>query len=302
MAVIRERYTLVQEPLDHPPSQRELQQGFAEADAVITTLAERVDHAVLACADRLQIIANYAVGYNNIDVVAAGQKGIVISNTPDVLTDATADLTWALMLASARRVAEGDRWLRTGQWTGWAPTQMLGGDVSGKTLGIIGMGRIGQAVALRATGFQMPVLYTNRRPVTVPVGVSWNKGSLDEVLTQSDFISLHVPLTDATRHLIGVHELQTMKPTAFLINTSRGPVIDEAALVSALVSGRIAGAGLDVYEHEPAVHPSLATLSNVVLLPHLGSATLRTRMRMGMICLDNIAAVLAGNPAPNQVG
>lgn len=302
MAAIRERYALVQEPHDSPPSQRELQQGFAEADAVITTLAERVDHTVLAFADRLKIIANYAVGYNNIDVGAAGQKGIIISNTPDVLTDATADLTWALLLASARRVTEGDRWLRAGQWTGWAPTQMLGGDVTGKTLGIIGMGRIGQAVALRAMGFRMPVIYTSHRSATAPTGLSWSRHSFGEVLAQSDFLSLHVPLTDTTRHLIGAHELQTMKPTAYLINTSRGPVIDEAALVSALETGVIAGAGLDVYEHEPVVHPSLAKLPNVVLLPHLGSATLQTRIRMGMICLENVAAVLAGNPAPNRVG
>ncbi|HEX5646749.1 MAG TPA: D-glycerate dehydrogenase [Nitrospira sp.] len=302
MTAIRKQYELVQEPPDYSPSQKELQQGFSEADAVITTLAERVDHTVLACANRLKIIANYAVGYNNIDVAAAGQKGIIISNTPDVLTDATADLTWALLLASARRVTEGDRWMRTGQWTGWAPTQMLGGDVAGKTLGIIGMGRIGQAVALRAVGFRMPVLYTSRRSVTVPVGHSWHRHSLGEVLAHSDFLSLHVPLTETTRHLIGAHELQTMKPTAFLINTSRGPVIDEAALVSALETGLIAGAGLDVYEQEPAVPASLATLPNVVLLPHLGSATLQTRIRMGMICLENVAAVLSGNPAPNRVG
>ncbi|MBH0198166.1 MAG: D-glycerate dehydrogenase [Nitrospira sp.] len=302
MTAIRERYTLVHEPPDHPPSQEELEQGFAEADAVISTLAEHVDHAVLACASHLKIIANYAVGYNNIDVVAAGQRGIVVSNTPDVLTDATADLTWALLLAVTRRVVEGDRWLRTGQWPGWAPTQMLGGDLTGKTLGIIGMGRIGQAVALRAAGFRMPVLYTSRRPVTVPAGLSWKRCSLDEVLTQSDFLSLHVPLTDTTRHLIGAHELQNMKPTAFLINTSRGAVIDEGALVSALETGLIAGAGLDVYEHEPAVHATLTRLSNVVLLPHLGSATVETRIRMGMICLKNVAAVLSGKPAPNRVG
>lgn len=302
MTAIRERYVLVHEPPGHPPSQEELQQGFAEADAVISTLAEPIDRRVLASALRLKIIANYAVGYNNIDVVAARQKGIVVSNTPDVLTDTTADLTWALLLAVARRVVEGDRWLRTGQWPGWAPTQMLGSNVTGKTLGIIGMGRIGQAVALRAAGFRMPVLYTSRRLVTVPASPSWSRCSLDEVLTQSDFLSLHVPLTDTTRHLIGASELQKMKPTAILINTSRGPVIDEDALVSALKIGRIAGAGLDVYEHEPAAHAALATLSNAVLLPHLGSATLETRIRMGMICLENIAAVLSGKPALNLVG
>jgi len=302
MTAIRARYALVHEPPDHSPSRPDLQQGFSQADAVITTLTECVDDTLLACAPRLKIIANYAVGYNNIDVFAAGQRGIVVSNTPDILTDATADLTWALLLAVTRRVVEGDRWLRTGQWRGWAPTQMLGGNLTGKTLGIIGMGRIGQAVALRAAGFRMPVLYTSRRPVAIPAGHSWTQCSLNEVLTQSDFLSLHVPLTDTTRHLIGAHELQNMKPTAYLLNTSRGAVIDEAALVIALKTGRIAGAGLDVYEHEPAVHATLPRLSNVVLLPHLGSATLETRIRMGMICLTNIAAVLSGNPAPNQVG
>ncbi len=301
MTAIRERYALVYEPLDHPPTREELQRGFAEADAVISTLAEYVDDSVLAGASRLKIIANYAVGYNNIDVVAAGRKGIAVSNTPDVLTDATADLTWALLLAVSRRVVEGDRWLRTGQWPGWAPTQMLGSNITGKTLGIIGMGRIGQAVALRAAGFRMPVLYASRHPVTAPAGLTWYRCSIDEVLRQSDFLSLHVPLTDATRYLIGAHELEHMKPTAFLINTSRGPVIDEGALVSALEIGLIAGAGLDVYEHEPAVHPTLATFSNVVLLPHLGSATLETRLRMGVICLENVAAVLSGKPAPNRV-
>jgi len=302
MTAIREQYALVQEPPDRAPSQNELRRGFSEADAVVTTLAERVDEALLAQASRLKIIANYAVGYNNVDVVAARKRGIIVSNTPDVLTDATADLTWALLLAAARRVVEGDRWLRSGQWPGWAPTQMLGGEVAGKTLGIIGMGRIGQAVARRAAGFRMPVLYTSRRPITVPTGHSWSACSLDEVLTQSDFLSLHVPLTDTTRHLIGARALQKMKSTAFLINTSRGPVIDEEALVSALETGLIAGAGLDVYEHEPAVHATLARLSNVVLLPHLGSATLETRIRMGIICLENIAAVLSGKAAPNRVG
>lgn len=302
MAAIREQYALIHEPLEHSPTRQELQQGFAEADAVISTLAEHVDDTVLTCASRLKIISNYAVGYNNIDVVAAGRKGIVVTNTPDVLTDATADLTWTLLLAVSRRVIEGDRWVRTGLWPGWAPTQLLGSDVTGKTLGIIGMGRIGQAVAQRAAGFRMPVLYTSRRPVTAPAGLPWHRCSIDELLTQSDFISLHLPLTDTTRYLIGAHELQSMKPTAFLINTSRGPVIDEGALVSALETGLIAGAGLDVYEHEPTVHATLASLSNVVLLPHLGSATLETRIRMGMICLENVAAVLSGKPAPNRVG
>ena len=301
MAAIRERYHLIEDPPDRAPTSMELRRGFAQADAVISTLSDRIDADLLSHATTLKIVANYAVGYNNIDLAAARARGIVVTNTPDVLTDATADLTWALLLAVTRRVVEGDRWIREGTWPGWAPTQMLGADVSGKTLGIIGMGRIGQAVATRAQGFRMPVLYASPRPAIVPNGHIWTRHSLDSVIEQSDVLSLHVPLTDATRHLIGPRELARMKPTAVLINTSRGAVIDESALVTALKAGTIAGAGIDVYEQEPAVPPDLMELSNVVLLPHLGSATLETRIRMGMICLDNIAAVLNGQPALNPV-
>ncbi len=302
MAALREGYRLVSEPTEgHIPTDEDLRTGFAQAEAVICTLADRIDAALLSNAPHLKIVANYAVGYNNIDVAAAQASGIVVTNTPDVLTAATADLTWALLFAVARRVVEGDRWLRTGTWPGWAPTQMLGHDVSDKTLGIIGMGRIGQAVAQRAQGFRMPVVYASRRPVTAPAGVAWKRDSLDEVLRRSDFLSLHVPLTETTSHLISSRELSLMKPTAILLNTSRGSVIDETALVSALQRGTIAGAGLDVYEHEPAIHPGLMTMHNVVLLPHLGSATQETRIRMGHVCLDNIAAVLSGGSAPNQV-
>ena len=301
MAVIRERYRLLAEPTDQPSSPEAHRESFAQAEAVICTLADRIDSALLSDARNLKIVANYAVGYNNIDLAAAHRHGIIVTNTPDVLTDATADLTWALLLAVARRVVEGDRWLRAGNWPGWAPTQMLGHDLSGKTLGIVGMGRIGQAVAQRAQGFRMTVVYASRRLVPAPAGFSWSPQSLDDVLRQSDVLSLHVPLTETTRHLIDPHALAMMKPTAILLNTSRGPVVDEAALVSALQTGKIAGAGLDVYEHEPAVHPGLAALPNVVLLPHLGSATQETRIQMGQVCLDNIAAVLGGRPAPNQI-
>lgn len=294
-------YRLIAVPSDGPPSDTELRRGFAEADAVISTLADRIDETVLSHTTRLKIIANYAVGYNNIDLPVASRRGIVVTNTPDVLTDATADLTWALILAVSRRVVEGDAWVRTGTWSGWTPTQMLGADVSGRTLGIIGMGRIGQAVARRAAGFSMRVIYAGRHAVSSPPGHEWMRRSLDEVLRDSDFLSLHVPLTETTRHLIGRGELALMKPTAHLINTSRGPVIDETALIAALATRTIAGAGLDVYEHEPTVPPALRSLPNVVLLPHVGSATLDTRVRMGLICLDNIAAVLDGRQAPNRV-
>ena len=302
MAAIRQQYRLIEEPTDRPLKPDEHRPGLAQADALICTLTDRIDGTLLSEASRLKIVANYAVGYNNIDIAAARERGIVVTNTPDVLTDATADLTWALLLTVARRVVEGDAWVRTGTWPGWAPNQLLGTDVTGKTLGIVGMGRIGQAVAQRAQGFRMPVLYASRRPCSSPPGVApWIFRSLPEILRNADFICLHVPLADTTRHLIGTRELAMMKPTSFLINTSRGPVIDEAALLSALRSGRIAGAGLDVYEHEPTVHVGLSELPNVVLLPHLGSATLDTRVRMGLICLENIAAVLKGQAAPNRV-
>ena len=302
MAALRQQYQFISEPTNRPPTQDEQQRGFAQADAVICTLADPITDDLLAAAPRLKIVANYAVGYNNIDVAAAARRGIVVTNTPDVLTDATADLTWALLLAVARRAVEGDRWARSGTWPGWAPTQMLGTDVTGKTLGIIGMGRIGQAVALRAQGFRMPVLYTSRRPCPAPPdATTWTHRPLEEILTQADFISLHVPLSETTRHLIGSRELAMMKSTAILINTSRGPVVDEAALLAALQQGTIVGAGLDVYEREPLIMAGLETLPNVVLLPHLGSATFDARMKMGMICVENIAAVLGGRPPLNPV-
>jgi glyoxylate reductase len=302
MTAAHERFQLLNEPLDLSPSWEAVKAGLREADAAICTLADRVDADMLAGVTRLKILSNYAVGYNNIDVAAAARQGIVVSNTPDVLTESTADLTWALMLAVARRVAEGDVYMRSGNWSGWAPTQMLGTDVSGKVLGIVGMGRIGQAVARRAAGFNMRICYSSRRahsPSRLPK--QWERRELSDVLRDSDFVSLHVPLNSHTHHLIGSRELALMKPTAFLLNTSRGPVVDEAALVGALLRRRLAGAGLDVYEQEPAFHSSLRELRQVVLLPHVGSATLATRVSMGMICLENIAAVLAGAPAPNQV-
>ncbi|MCP9456715.1 MAG: D-glycerate dehydrogenase [Nitrospira sp.] len=302
MATLRERYRLVAEPAEEAiPTAEDLRAGFAEADAVICMLSDSINADLLSHATKLKILANYAVGYNNIDLDAAKARGIVVTNTPDVLTDATADLAWALMLSVARRVVEGDQWVRTGTWRGWAPTQLLGADIAGKTLGIIGMGRIGQAVAQRAQGFRMRVVYESRRSVVAPPGLLWEHRPLDQLLAEADFVSLHVPLTASTRHLIGARELSLMKPTAILINTARGPVVDEKALVAALKAGVIAGAGLDVYEEEPAVHPELVALPNVVLLPHLGSATVETRIRMGRLCLDNIEAVLNGRPAPNQV-
>jgi glyoxylate reductase len=302
MVIVRERFQLVQEPLDALPALSALRKGLSQADAAIVTLGDRIDSETIHAATRLQVLANYAVGYNNIDLSAARERGLIVTNTPDVLTDATADLTWALILATARRVVEGDALVRSGHWTGWSPTQLMGVEVSGKTLGIIGMGRIGQAVAHRAVGFRMQVHYHTRQLMaTESLPREWEYRSLQDLLGEADIMTIHVPLTPNTHHLIGARELAWMKPTALVINTARGPIIDEGALVNALKSGVIAGAGLDVYEQEPAIHSALAELKQVLLLPHIGSATLQARTQMGLVCLENIQAVLDGRPAPNQV-
>ena len=301
MTALTQRFRLTRLPETAPPTRETILDGIRDADAVICTLAEQIDASVLADASHLRIIANYAVGYNNIDLEAAHAKHVVVTNTPDILTESTADLTWALLLATARRVIEGHDLVRQGNWTGWEPRQLLGTDVFGRTLGIIGMGRIGQAVARRAAGFNMNVLYYNRTGKDFPGQPSWKRVTLGEVLAQADYLTLHVPLTPDTHHLIGSRELRLVRPTAFLINVSRGAVVDEAALVAALQEGRLAGAGLDVYEHEPLVHAGLLALRQVVTLPHLGSATHATRIRMGMVCVENICAVMEGRPAPNRV-
>ena len=302
MAIVRERFQLVQEPVDVLPTPSALREGLCQADAAIVTLGDLIDAETIQAATKLKILANYAVGYNNIDLAAARQRGLIVTNTPDVLTDATADLTWALILATARRVVEGDALVRSGQWTGWSPTQLLGTEVSGKTLGIIGMGRIGQAVAQRAAGFRMQILYHQRHPLTEASHPrAWTYRSLQNLLTESDIVTIHAPLTTETRHLIGARELSWMKPTSFLINTARGPIVDEGALVDALKRGTIAGAGLDVYEQEPTLHPALSQLKQVALLPHLGSATLYARVQMGLVCLRNIDAALDGRTVLDEV-
>ncbi len=302
MTIVRERFQLVQDPHDALPAPSALRAGLCQADAAIVTLDDRIDAETIHAAIRLKILANYAVGHNNIDLPAARQRGLIVTNTPDVLTDATADLTWALLLATARRIVEGDALARSGRWTGWSPTQLLGADVSGRTLGIIGMGRIGKAVARRAAGFRMTVRYHTRQPLTASSLLrEWEHRSLDDLLAEADILTIHAPLTPSTHHLIGACELARMRPTAFLINTARGPIVDEEALVDALTTGTIAGAGLDVYEQEPSIHPTLTQLKQVVLLPHLGSATLHARVQMGLVCLENIQAVLTGHPAPNKI-
>lgn len=304
MTEMARRFTIIGSPSGRPATRADLLEQISSADALAVTLTDRIDAEVLAKAPRLKVVAVYAVGYDNVDMAAAAARGIVVTNTPDVLTETTADLTWGLILAVARRIPEGERLVREGRWEGWAPTQLLGAEVHGKTLGIIGLGRIGQAVARRASGFAMPVLYHSRHPLSPEEEEALNvsRVSLPQLLRASDIVSLHVPLTEKTRHLIGRTELGLMPRTAYLINTTRGPVVDEAALAEALAQGRLAGAGLDVYEEEPRVHEGLLGLSNVVLLPHLGSATYETRVKMGMMVVENITAVLAGKEPPNRVG
>ncbi len=268
---------------------------------LVTLLTDRVDGELLGAAGPgLRIVANYAVGYDNIDLEACGERGVLVANTPDVLTESTADMAWALMLAAARRVCEGDRFVRSGQSWIWDPRMMLGWDLHHKVLGLVGFGRIAQAVARRALGFSMRVVYASRTaaPPGVEAELRARRLGLDELLVEADAVSIHVPLTPQTRHLIGPSELRRMKPTAVLVNTSRGPVVDELALAKALRSGEIFAAGLDVYEREPEVAPQLLELPSVVLAPHLGSASVETRLAMGMLAADNLLAALQGRCPP----
>lgn len=281
--------------------QEELRRRVAGKDAVLCMLTDRIDAGVLDSARGCRVFANMAVGYNNVDVAAATERGILITNTPGVLTEATADIAWTLILGVARRAAEGDRVMRAGEFPGWSPMYMLGGDVTGGTLGLIGPGRIAEAVARRAVGFRMHLLYHGRRDAPALDALGAERVELDDLLARSDFVSLHVPLSDQTRHLIDARALSRMKPTAYLINTSRGPVVDEEALVGALRSGTIAGAGLDVYEGEPRMAPGLAECPNTMLLPHLGSATIATRQAMSRMAAENLVAVLEGRRPPNPV-
>jgi glyoxylate reductase len=265
-------------------------------------LSTRVDAALLDRLPRLRIVANCAVGVDNVDVEAAARRGIVVTNTPDVLTEATADLTWALILAVARRLREGETLVRSGEWRGWHPRQLLGMELAGSTLAILGLGRIGEAVARRAIGFKMDVVYVGRTPrPDLEARLMLRRFPLEQALERADVVTIHLPLTDETRHMIGAPELARMKPAAILVNTARGPIVDEAALAEALELGRIAGAGLDVYEDEPRVHPRLLAHPRTVLLPHLGSATDKTRLAMARLVAENLLAVLAGRPAPTPV-
>ena len=288
---------------ERPPERGELLEAVRGANGILPTVTEKMDAEVMdAAGDSLKVIANMAVGYDNIDVEAATQRGIVVTNTPEVLTETTADTAFMLLLAAARRLGEAERFLRAGKWDAWGPKQLLGPDVWGKKLGLVGLGRIGHAVARRTSGFQMEVLYYDQyRNEAAERELGARYLELDDLLRESDFVSVHTPLTPETRHLISERELGLMQPTSVLVNASRGPVVDEAALAEALENERIFAAGLDVYEEEPEVHPRLLELENVVLAPHIGSASIETRDKMATLAAENLRAVLSGEPARTPV-
>ena len=284
-------------------SRAELLKHVADKDGLVCLLTEKVDEELLSAAPKLRIAATVSVGYDNIDVPACTKHKVVATNTPGVLDDTTADFAWTLLMAVARRLLEGDSWMRSGTWNGWDLDQLVGGDVWGKTLGILGFGRIGRGVARRALGFQMRVLYNDavRAPADVEKELNAEFVDRDRLFRESDFISLHVPLLPDTRHLISKDNLEKMKRTAFLVNTSRGPVVDEAALAEALENKKIAGAALDVFEHEPKVHPALLTRKDVILTPHMASASLETRTKMAVMAANNVVALFEGRRPPNAL-
>lgn len=291
---------------DRPLGAAGLQDALRTADALLCTVTDRLTDEVLKAEPlRARMLANFGVGYNHIDTGAAKARGLAVSNTPDVLTDATADLAITLMLMVSRRTGEGERHVRCGAWTGWRPTHLLGTQVSGKTIGLVGMGRIARAVSRRAHhGFGMRVIYHDPYPPSPAEAAALGaepRSTLEEVLAESDFVSLHCPATPETRHLMNRERLAQMRRSAFLINTARGDVVDEVALVEALADGTIAGAGLDVYEHEPQITPELLAMENVVLLPHLGSATRETRIAMGRRALENLRLFFRGAPLRDPV-
>ncbi|MGH7316468.1 MAG: 2-hydroxyacid dehydrogenase [Candidatus Rokuibacteriota bacterium] len=290
-------------PEDAPMPRPALIERLAGKQGLICVISEVIDEALLAARPGLRVVSNVAVGYNNVDVAACTRRGVVVTNTPDVLTDTTADFAWTLLMATARRLVEADRYTREGRFQQWEYMLLLGGDIHGKTLGVVGFGRIGRAMARRARGFGMRVLYQDAVAADPATERDLNATRVDlaTLLRDSDFVTLHTPLSPETRHLINVDSLRTMKKTAYLINAARGPVVDEAALVQALKEGRIAGAGLDVFEEEPKVHPGLLGLPNVVLAPHIASASHETRLKMATLAVENCLAVLEGKTPPTPV-
>jgi len=301
LAYLAEHCEVESNQADQPFDPATLAQRMDDKDGVVCCLTDRIDDALLAKSPRLKVVANIAVGYNNIDVPASTARGVMVTNTPGVLDDSTADLAFTLILATARRLTEAEAYVRAGKWQGWHLKQMLGVDVHHATLGIIGMGRIGQQIARRASGFKMRVLYHNRNrwPADVEKWLNAEYVGKDQLLAQSDFVVLQIPYSPATHHYIGAAELKQMKPTAILINSTRGGVVDDAALVDALKNGTIRAAGLDVFENEPKLHPGFLELKNVVLAPHVGSSTEATRRAMAMTAAKNAVAALTGITPPN---
>lgn len=288
---------------DHLLTRQELLENVKGVDGLLPLLTETINAEVMdAAGQQLKIIANHAVGFDNIDVEGATKRGIMVTNTPGVLTDATADFAWALLLATVRRVAEADKFTRAGKYEGWGPMMFLGGDITGRTLGIVGAGRIGAAVAEKSRGFKMNIIYSDEfRNEKLERNLGARKVEFDELLAQADFISVHVPLLESTQHLFNDQAFKKMKKSAYFINTSRGPVVDEAALVRALKNSEIAGAGIDVYDEEPKIHPELIALDNVVLTPHIASATIETRTKMATMAAQNLVDGLKGKRPQNLV-
>jgi lactate dehydrogenase-like 2-hydroxyacid dehydrogenase len=302
LEILRKKFEIEVNPYDRALSKEEIIKGLKGKDGFLCLLTDSIDADVINSEPKLKMISSYAVGYNNIDVKAATKRGIPVSNTPGVLTDATSDMAWALLFSVARRIVEADKFTRAGKFKGWGPMLMHGQDVTNKTLGVVGAGRIGTAFALKSKGFNMNVLYVDeKKNETLEKEVNAKKVTFDELLKKSDFISLHVPLIPSTHHLIGEKELKMMKRNAILINTSRGPVVDEQALVFALKEKQIFGAGLDVYEHEPEITEELKKLDNIVLQPHSSSATIETRTKMAVMAAENMVEGLKGEIPTNCV-
>jgi len=303
IAYLLNHFDVIANPEDDAWDQETIAGKLADCDGVMTSLTDRVDAELLAHAPRLKVVSNIAVGYNNIDIAACTARGVMVTNTPGVLTESTADFAWALLLATARRITEAEAWLRRGEWTRWQLKQFLGVDVHGANLGILGMGRIGQAIAKRARGFNMTIRYHNRGrlPPDTEQAIGAAYDERDALLEWADFLILSVPYSRETHHLIGREELWKMKSSAILVNIARGGVVDDAALVEALETRRILAAGLDVYENEPMLHPGLVRVSNVVLSPHIGSSTRSTRLAMAMMAARNLVAALTSGSPENLV-